>query len=294
MEKIGFIGLGIMGKPMAGHILKAGYPLYVYNRSSAKAAELVADGAVLASSPAELARECDIIITIVSDTPDVEAVLFGSGGLCEGLSANKTVIDMSTISADATRGFATRLAELGVALIDAPVSGGEAGAINAKLSIMAGGDKAAFERCVPLLQTMGTKITYMGASGAGQATKMANQVMVMSCMMGVAEGLLLASKEGLDLNALIDVVSGGAGASNQLTLHGAKMVKRDFAAGFFVELAAKDLRIVNQAQQRHNLPSPSVSLALQYLTAVQAEEGGGKLGIQAALKIFEKLANHQI
>ncbi|MCL2617414.1 MAG: NAD(P)-dependent oxidoreductase [Defluviitaleaceae bacterium] len=294
MERIGFIGLGIMGRPMAGHILQAGYPMHVYNRSGGKAAELEKGGAVVASTPAEVAKACDIIITIVSDTPDVENVLFGKDGLAQGLSAGKVVVDMSTISAEATRGFSARIAELGAVMLDAPVSGGDIGAINAKLSIMVGGDKAAFERCVPVFRTMGTKITYMGPSGAGQATKMANQVMVLACMMGVAEGLMLGSKEGLDLDALVEVVSGGAGASAQLTLNGTKMVKRDFSPGFFTDLAVKDLGIVQDAQNSHRLASPCVALSLQFLRALQAEEDGGRLGTQAVLKVYEKLSNYSI
>ncbi|MCL2852351.1 MAG: NAD(P)-dependent oxidoreductase [Defluviitaleaceae bacterium] len=294
MERIGFIGLGIMGKPMAGHILKAGYPMYVYNRSKEKAAELVEGGAVSASTPAEVAKACDIIITIVSDTPDVEAVLFGENGVAEGLSPGKIVVDMSTISADATRGFAKRVAEKGATMLDAPVSGGDIGAINAKLTIMVGGDESAFNKCVPVFQTMGTKITYMGPSGAGQATKMANQVMVVSCLAGICEGLMLASKEGIDLNSLIDVVSGGAGASAQLTLNGPKMARRDFSPGFMIDLAVKDFGIVQQAQKSHKLAAPFTALAVQLFAAAQSEEGGGKLGTQAILKALERMSNYQI
>ena len=294
MERVGFIGLGIMGKPMAGHILKAGYPMHVYNRSKDKAAELVANGAVLAATPAEVAKACDIIITIVSDTPDVEAVLFGENGAAQELTPGKILVDMSTISADATREFAKRVAEKGATMLDAPVSGGDLGARNAKLTIMVGGDKSAFDRCVPVFQTMGTKITYMGPSGAGQATKMANQVMFVSCLLGVCEGLMLASKEGLDLNTLIDVVSGGAAASAQLTLYGPRLVNRDFAPGFMIDLALKDFGIVQQAQKQHKLASPATALGVQFLCAAKSEEDGGKQGVQAILKAFERLSNHQI
>ena len=294
MVNIGFIGLGIMGKPMAGHILKAGYPMHVYNRSKDKAAELVSNGAILASTPAEAAKASDIIITIVSDTADVEEVLFGENGVADGLSPGKIVVDMSTISADATRIFAKRVAEKGATMLDAPVSGGDIGAINAKLTIMVGGKESAYNKCVPVFKTMGTKITHMGPSGSGQATKMVNQIMVAVNLVGVCEGLLLASKEKLDLDALIDVISGGAGNSAQLTLNGAKMVKRDFLPGFMVDLAVKDLGIVQQAQRAHKLASPSTALAAQLLSAAQSEEGGGKLGTQAVLKALERLSNHHI
>ena len=288
MERIGFIGIGIMGKPMAGHIMKAGYPLTVYTRSKHKAEELIADGAVWASSPLEVAKNSDIIITIVSDTPDVEQVLFGENGLVDGLSAGKIVIDMSTISADATRGFAKRLAEKGVTLLDAPVSGGDVGAINATLTIMVGGDEAAFNKCVPLLKTMGSKITYMGASGAGQATKMVNQVMVSACLIGVCEGLILAKHEGLDLDKAIDVVSGGVGNSAQLTVNGPKIASRDFTPGFMIDLFAKDLGIVNQAQKGHSATCNITNLALELADAAKSA-GDGKEGTQGLIKILEKM-----
>jgi len=288
MERIGFIGIGIMGKPMAGHIMKAGYPLTVYTRSRSKAEELVANGAVWASSPLEVAKNSDIIITMVSDTPDVEQVLFGENGLDGGLSAGKIIIDMSTISPAGTRDFAKRLAEKGVSLLDAPVSGGEVGAINAKLTIMVGGDEATFNKCVPLFETMGTKVTYMGASGAGQATKMVNQVMVAACLIGVCEGLILAGDEGLDLNKAIDVVSGGVGNSAQLTVHGTKIAAGDFNPGFMIDLFAKDLRIVNKAQKSHSSTNNITSLALELSEAAQAE-GNGREGVQGLYKILEKM-----
>jgi len=288
MERIGFIGTGIMGKPMAGHILKAGYPLTVYTRSRNKADELVQDGAVWADSPLEVAKNSDIIITIVSDTPDVEQVLFGENGLESGLDAGKIVIDMSTISASATRGFSERLAEKGVFLLDAPVSGGDIGAINATLTIMVGGDKAAFDKCVPLLQTMGTKVTHVGTSGAGQATKMVNQIMSAACLLGVCEGLVLAEKEGLDLEKTIDIILGGNGASTQLKANGPKVAKGDYSPGFMLDLFIKDHTMVNKAQKDHSVGSPITTLALQ-LSNTARDEFGGREGTQSIAKILEKM-----
>ncbi|MCL2437121.1 MAG: NAD(P)-dependent oxidoreductase, partial [Clostridiales bacterium] len=234
------------------------------------------------------AKNADIIITMVSDTPDVEQVLFGENGLEGGLSAGKIVIDMSTISPAATRDFAKRLADKGATLLDAPVSGGDVGAINATLTIMVGGEEAAFNKCVPLFQTIGTRITHMGASGAGQATKMVNQVMVAACLSGVCEGILLAEKEGLDTAKVIDVISGGVGNSGQLTVNGPKIAARDFSPGFMIDLFAKDLRIVNEAQKSHSAACHNTTLALELATAVQAK-GDGREGSQAIIKILEKM-----
>jgi len=288
MERIGFIGLGIMGEPMAGHILKAGYPLTVYTRSKCKAERLLSEGAVWVDSPQEVAKNSDVIITIVSDTPDVEQVIFGENGLECGLSSGKIVIDMSTISAEATRGFAERLAKQGVCLLDAPVSGGDIGAINATLTIMVGGDAAAFEKCVPLLKTMGTKVTHTGASGSGQATKMVNQIMSAACLIGVCEGLTLAAKEGLDLEQTIDIILGGNGASTQLKANGPKVAKGDFTPGFMLDLFIKDHNMVNKAQKSHAIGCPITTNALQLANAAR-DEFGGREGTQSIAKILEKM-----
>ena len=294
MEKIGFIGLGIMGIPMAGHIMGAGYPLSVFNRTKGKASALADKGAAVLDTPAEVAKVSDIIIVMVSDTPDVEQVLFGEGGVYEALAPGKVVIDMSTISAEATRGFYAKLAEKGASLLDAPVSGGEIGAINAALTIMVGGDEAVFDRCTPLLKTMGKTVTYMGPSGAGQTCKMCNQVLIVGALMGICEGFVLASKEGLDLNRFIEVVSGGAAASAQLKICGEKIAKRDFAPGFLMDLLAKDLEIVHQAQRANKLFAPVTALGTQMVKSVQAQDGGGRLGTQAIMLSFEKLSNHEV
>jgi len=294
VERIGFIGLGIMGVPMAGHIMGAGYSLSVFNRTKAKASGLADKGAAVLDTPAEVAKASDIIIVMVSDTPDVEQVLFGEGGVHDALEPGKVVIDMSTISAEATRSFYAKIAGKGASLLDAPVSGGEIGAINAALTIMVGGDEAVFNRCTPLLNTMGKTVTYMGPSGAGQACKMCNQVLLIGSLMGICEGFLLASKEGLDINRFIDVVSGGAAASAQLKICGEKIARRDFSPGFLMDLLAKDLEIVHQAQRANKLFSPVTALGTQIVKSVQAQDGGGRLGTQAMMLSFEKLSSHEI
>ena len=195
---------------------------------------------------------------------------------------------MSTISASATRGFSKRLAEKGVSLLDAPVSGGDVGAINATLTIMVGGDKAAFDKCVPLLQTMGAKVTHVGTSGAGQATKMVNQIMSAACLLGVCEGLVLAEKEGLDLEQTIDIILGGNGASTQLKANGPKVAKGDYSPGFMLDLFIKDHNMVNKAQKDHSVGHPITTLALKLSNAAR-DEFGGREGTQSMAKILEKM-----
>ena len=293
MDRVGFIGLGIMGKPMAGHILKAGFPLTVYNRTKSKTEDLVKAGAVAVDTPAEVARASDIIITIVSDTPDFEQVAFGGGGIAEGISEGKVVVDMSTIAPGPTREAAEKFAKMGVKMLDAPVSGGEMGAINATLTIMVGGDADAYGRCVPIFGAMGKKLNHMGPSGAGQATKMVNQTAIASLVTGVAESLMLASKEGLDLMQVIDVLSGGTANSAQLTVHGPKMVKGDMAPGGMVDLFMKDIDIVQAAQKQRGIPSPLTSSAAALFRAAQAN-GYGQDGMQSVVKVYESLTNHKI
>lgn len=285
MQNIGFIGLGIMGEPMAGHILTAGYPLTVYNRTASKADNLVARGATLAPTPAQVALTSDIIITIVSRTSDVEQVLFGDQGLASVDLTGKTIIDMSTISADETRDFAKRLQALGAHMLDAPVSGGDIGAINATLTIMVGGERSVLDTCLPVLETMGKTITYMGGHGNGQATKMCNQIMVVGNLMGMCEGLALAHSQGLDLAQVREVILGGIGASAQLNVVGPKIIAGDTSPGFFVELMEKDLSMVKTTQELNNLPSYMVETALQHMQTIMAQ-GGGKLGTQAISELF--------
>lgn len=287
---IGFVGLGIMGQPMAGHLLRAGHALYVHTRTASKAKSVLNAGAIWCANPAEVARHCDLLITIVTDTPDVEAVLFGKHGAAETLTAGATVIDMSTISPDATRQFAARLAERGVALLDAPVTGGDVGAQNATLTIMAGGDPNAFECVRPVLELLGQRIVHVGPSGSGQMLKACNQVLCAVNMIAVCEALTLAKCSGLDLKQTIETLSSGAGGSWALANLGPKIVARDLEPAFMIELIQKDLRIVQEAAGAQGVPLPGTALAQQLFRAVEAEDGGGRLGTQAMIRAIEKLA----
>ncbi len=292
--RIGFVGLGIMGRPMAKNILNAGYPLCVYNRTASKAKELVEAGATQGSTPKEVAQKSDVVITIVSDTPDVEAVLFGENGVAEGVREGMIVVDMSTISPHQTRGFSKKLKELDVTLLDCPVSGGDDGAKAGRLTIMCGGEKQAFDKVLPVLETMGKKVTLMGASGAGQATKLCNQVCLSSALLGVCECLLLATKEGLDCNKVVEVLSGGAANSYQLSVQGPKMVAHDYSPGFFVDLFQKDLRLCAQAAQNNHLSLPGSTLVAQLYNAVQGIEGSHEMGSQALILALEQLNAHKV
>jgi 3-hydroxyisobutyrate dehydrogenase len=292
VQPIGFIGLGIMGGPMAGHLLRAGHPLYVHTRTKSKAQPLLAVGAVWCDSPADVARQCELLITIVTDTPDVESVLFGPSGAIETLRSGSCVIDMSTISPDATRQFARRLADRGVTLLDAPVTGGDVGARNAALSIMVGGDAAAFDRVRPVLACLGKRIVHVGPSGSGQMLKACNQILCAVNMIAVCEALTLARRSGLDLGAAIETLASGAGGSWALANLGPKIVKGEFGPAFMIALMQKDLRIVQTAAQALHVPLPGTALAQQLFRAVEAEDGG-KLGTQAMILALEKLAGMQ-
>ena len=291
MEKVrvGFIGLGIMGKPMAKNVLKGGFPLCVYNRTASKAQELVDLGAKLCSTPKEVAENSDIVVSIVSDTPDVEAVLFGENGVVFGAKKGLIVIDMSTISPQQTRVFSQKLSESGISMLDCPVSGGDTGAIAGTLTIMCGGDAAAFEKASPVLSAMGKKVTLMGESGAGQATKLCNQVCLSGALLGVAECLTLATKEGLDCNKVIEVLSGGAANSHQLTMQGPKMVAHDYRPGFLVDLFQKDLRLVAQAAQADHLSMPVSTMLATLFNAVQGMENSHAMGSQSVALAYERL-----
>ena len=289
MQKIGFIGLGIMGKSMAANLMKAGYELTVYNRTASKGDELVAKGAKRALTPKEAAEGNDVIITIVSDTPDVERVIFGENGALEGCKKGAVIVEMSTISASATRSMAARLEEAGVEMIDAPVSGGDTGAREGTLTIMCGGKEEVFESIKPVLFGMGKKVTLMGGHGAGQATKMCNQTALASCLLGVCECMMLASKEGLDCEKVVEVLSGGAAQSAQMTAYGKRMVNRDYAAGFFIDLFQKDIRLVMEAVREHNLCFQGLSTVQQMFNAVQGMEGGGQLGSQGLALALEMM-----
>lgn len=266
-----------MGAPMAANLAKAGFSISVYNRTAAKCEPLRKLGARVATSPAEAARGSDVIITIVSDTPDVQAVLFGDNGVAAAIREGGVVIDMSTISARATTQFSERLAAQGVMLLDAPVSGGEAGAINGTLSIMAGGDRAAFDKCLPVLQAMGRNIVYTGPSGSGQKTKMVNQVVGSLNLLAVIEGLRVTKAAALDPETTLRAVGSGAAGSWMVSNIGPKIAAGDFRPGFFVRLQQKDLRLAAEMLQELGLDAPGTALMLSLFTQA-VERGLGDLG----------------
>ena len=286
---VGFIGLGIMGLPMAGHILKAGYPLTVYNRTRSKTRALGAEGAAVAASPSEVAANSRMIITMVSDSPDVQEVVAGSEGVLDGIRSGSVVMDMSTISPQVERDLDRQLREKGCALVDAPVSGGDVGAQNATLAIMAGGDREAFDRAVPIFETMGKTITYCGPVGSGQLTKLCNQILVAVTLMGVSEALVFAGKNGLDQRVMVEAVKGGAAGSWQLSNLAPRVVDRDFAPGFMVDLIQKDLRLVMESGAAAQAALPATSLVNQLFRTSQAR-GEGLEGTQALAKVLEQLA----
>ena len=287
--RVGVIGLGIMGAPMARNLLRAGHPLTVHTRTRARAAGLLADGAAWADSPAALAAAVDAVVTMLPDTPAVEAVMAGPDGVLAGARAELLAIDMSTIDPAAARALAERAAETGVALLDAPVSGGEQGAIAGTLSIMVGGAAAAFDRAGPLFAALGKRVTYMGGPGQGQMTKLVNQVVGAGTLAAVAEGVLLAAGAGLDPAAVVEAVGGGAAASWMLAEQAPRMQRRDFAPGFMVRLQQKDLRLALASAERLGVPLPLTAVVQLLFTAVEAR-GGGELGTQAILTALEALA----
>ena len=287
--RVGIIGLGIMGAPMARNLLRAGHPLTVYTRTRARAAGLLAAGAAWADSPAALAAAVDAVVTMLPDTPDVEAVVAGPDGVLAGARPGLLAIDMSTIDPAAARALAERAAETGVALLDAPVSGGEQGAIAGTLSIMVGGAAAAFDRAGPLFAALGKRVTYMGGPGQGQMTKLVNQVVGAGTLAAVAEGVLLAAGAGLDPAAVVEAVGGGAAASWMLAEQAPRMQRRDFAPGFMVRLQQKDLRLALASAERLGVPLPLTAVVQLLFTAVEAR-GGGELGTQAILTALEALA----
>jgi len=288
--RVGFIGLGIMGVPMAGHLLKAGHALYVYSRTRRKGDQLCADGAVWCDSPADVARQCEILITIVTDTADVEEVLFGTEGAAANLAAGALVVDMSTIAPRAAQDFARRFAERNIAMLDAPVTGGDVGARNATLTIMVGGEAAAFERARPLLERLGRNIVHVGPSGAGQMLKACNQILCAVNQIGVSEALTLARASGLDPEILLSTLASGAGGSWALSNLGRRGVDGDLNPAFMVRLIQKDLRNVQDFAQSLAVPLPGTALAQQLFRAVEAEPGGAGLGTQAMIKVYDKLA----
>ncbi len=279
-----------MGQPMAMHLLQAGHSLRVHTRKKSRASAILSRGAKWAQSPAEAATGAETVFICVPDTPDVQAVIEGEQGILETLARGATVVDHSTIAPQTTRELAERLRKQDAWLIDAPVSGGESGAREGSLSIMCGGDRGAFDRVEPLLRLMGKEITYCGPSGAGQLTKLVNQILVSVNLLAVSEALVFARKNGLNPDTTLRAVSGGAGSSWQLERLGPKMLAGDNRPGFTVDLQQKDLRLVLQASEGSNTSLPATSLVHQLFTAAQAA-GHGKDGTQALHTVLEKLAS---
>ncbi|MBP0579908.1 2-hydroxy-3-oxopropionate reductase [Labrys sp. LIt4] len=289
---IGFVGLGIMGSPMAGHLIAAGHTLFL-NTLGPVPAELTAAGGKAEATAAEVARKADIIITMVPDTPDVETVLFGKDGVAEGLSAGKLVVDMSSISPVETKKFARRINELGCDYLDAPVSGGEVGAKAASLTIMVGGPEAAFERARPLFETMGKNITLVGGNGDGQTTKVANQIIVALNIEAVGEALLFASKAGADPAKVRQALMGGFAASRILEVHGDRMVKRTFDPGFRIALHQKDLNLALTTARQLGLSLPNTATAQELFNAC-VSHGGAAWDHSGLVRALEIMANYEI
>jgi len=285
-DKAGFVGLGIMGRPMASNLKRAGHELFVHARRAESMEPLVAAGAITCASPAEVARQADVVFTMVSDTPDVEQVILGPDGVLEGVRPGSVVVDMSTISPAATRGMAARLREQGAEMLDAPVSGGEAGAIEGVLSIMVGGTDAAFQRVLPLFQVMGRNIVHVGENGAGQVCKACNQIAISQTMAGVAEAILMARASGVDPEKVRAALLGGSANSKVLEIHGKRMIDADYAPGFKAALHRKDLRIVLEAAYELGIALPGTALVAQYLNALMGS-GLGDLDSSALLRVLE-------
>ena len=288
-ERLAFIGTGIMGAPMAGHLLAAGYPVTVHNRTKAKAQPLVDKGATWADDPAEAAEQADVVFTNVTDTPDVEAIVLGHRGILSVARPGMVVVDHSTISPAATRDMAAKLAERGATLLDAPVSGGDVGARAGTLAIMVGGDLAALERVRPVLQHMGKSITHCGPVGTGQLTKLANQIFVAVTNLAVCEGLAFARANGLDLQKTIDAVKEGAAGSWQLSTLGPRMVRGDFAPGFMIDLQVKDLNLVLDAADAAGLYLSATQQVDALFTDGQ-HSGRGRDGTQALFELVDRHA----
>jgi 2-hydroxy-3-oxopropionate reductase len=292
-ERIGFIGLGIMGKPMVRNLLKAGYPVSVYNRSQPAIDELVADGATGATSPHAVAEGSDVVITMVPDGPDVEAVLLGDDGVLARAHDGLLVIDMSTISPVTAKHLAAQAHERGVQMLDAPVSGGDKGAIAGTLSIMVGGEETDFERAKPIFEAVGKTITHCGPSGAGQTVKACNQVVVALVLEAISEALVLGSKAGVDPAIILQVLGGGMAQTRAMELRGPTMIQHRFDPGFKVKLHRKDLSIILQTAREYGVALPVTSLVDQMFTTLM-EQGHGELDHSALLTIIETLSNYEI
>jgi 3-hydroxyisobutyrate dehydrogenase len=290
MANIAFIGTGIMGLPMAGHLIGAGHGMRVFTRTKSKSSPLTDRGARWCDCPAEAAADAEFIFICVTDTPDVEEVICGKRGILSAARQNQVVIDHSTISPKRTREFAEKLNRCGASMLDAPVSGGDVGAKNATLSIMVGGEQHAFDRAEPLLRIMGKTVTYCGPSGSGQLTKLVNQVLIGGTLLAVAEAIAFAQKSGLNLKNTLDAVSTGAAGSWQLQNLGPKMIAGNFRPGFMIDLFQKDLRLLMECAEDLGTSLPGAALVHQLFTAAQAA-GHGREGTQALFTVIEKLSS---
>src|SRR6478609_4403630 len=292
MIDIGFIGLGTMGRPMAGHLLAAGHRLFLHDVVPI-APELVAAGGIVCKSGKQVAQESDVVIVMVPDTPHVETVLFGAGGVAEGISKGKIVVDMSSISPLATKEFAKKIEALGADYLDAPVSGGEVGAKAASLTIMVGGPEKAFNAMKPLFEKMGKNITLVGGNGDGQTTKVANQIIVALNIAAVGEALLFASRAGADPAKVRQALMGGFAASRILEVHGERMIKRTFAPGFRIRLHQKDLGLALQGAREIGVSLPQTANAAQLMQACAAN-GMAELDHSALVRALELMAGHEV
>ena len=292
-ERIGFIGLGIMGQGMVRNLLKANFDVTIWNRTAKRTAPLADAGAKEASSPADLAKECEIIMTCVSDTPDVQEVVLGEKGVIHGAKSGSLVIDMSTISPQATREMASELAEKGIHMLDAPMSGSREGAENGTLTIMIGGEAEQVARAMPYFEAMGKTITHIGGHGAGQMVKLVNQILVVVNTLAVGEALLFAQAGGLDLKKTLEAVTDGAGGSWMLKYRGPQIIERDWQPGFIIDLQQKDLRLVMEAADQLGTPVIGTSIVFNLYRTLQ-REGLGAQSNHALVKALENLAGIRI
>lgn len=287
-QKLGWIGTGVMGQSMCGHLIQAGHELSVFNRTKDKASELIDKGARWCDSPAEVAENSDVIFSIVGFPSDVEETILGSNGVLQTAKANSVIVDMTTSEPQLAAKIAEEASKKGVKTLDAPVSGGDLGAREGKLAIMVGGDKEAYDRILPLLEILGENIAYLGGHGAGQHTKMSNQILIASTMIGVVESLIYSYKAGLNLDEVIDVIGKGAASSWSINNLGRRIVKGDFDPGFFIKHFIKDMGIALDEAKRMNLSLPGLSIAHQFYISATAL-GYENLGTQGLYKVFETM-----
>lgn len=293
MKRVGFIGLGLMGKPMARNLMRAGYPLTIHNRSRGPVDELAAEGATPATSPKEVAEQVDVVITCLPDSPDVEQVTLGSNGITEGGRPGLTVIDMSTIAPGVAVRIADELAERDIHWLDAPVSGGDVGAQQGTLAIMVGGDEAVFQDCLDLFQAMGQNIVHVGGAGAGQVTKVCNQIIAAGTIAAMSEALVLAAKAGADVERVIEAIQGGAARCWALEVRAPQILRRELEPGFKAYMQYKDLNIVLDAGKTYQVALPVTGTVRELYTAMLAA-GRGELDTSAVVTVLEDLAHVQV